>query len=82
MKMFINNNQRNASLNNIDILLFFYQIGEDVIRPNTHHEWGCREQGILKWQIRERFGTNSGGQLATSMKILKESQAIFSLCAA
>lgn len=38
MKMFINNNQRNASLNNIDILLFFYQIGEDVIRPNTHHE--------------------------------------------
>lgn len=48
MKMFINNNQRNASSNNIDILSFLYQIGEDLIRANTHHEGGCREQSILK----------------------------------
>lgn len=44
MKVFIDSNQRNASSNNIDLLSFFYQIGEDLVRANTHHEGG-RVQG-------------------------------------
>lgn len=36
-KTLISNNQRNASSNNIDILLFSHHTGEGLVSANPHH---------------------------------------------
>lgn len=79
MKMLLSNNQ-SANSNNIAILFLSYQIGKDLVSDSTHRQWVCREQGTLKREKRRVLRYElSGGQLATYIKNLKESQAISSL---